>query len=156
MNELHMKILTIIIIVAFPMITNAQDTDGEISVYSRAIRDFISYRQSHGMSSSFYLEAVRGIEHELFNDGIKDDGVTLINYKNQKQIYRQNNNKLTHHVIFPAKVKNDQLKITITPYHDTRKGSSYNLLVSDEYDVIYKFNCESGQYEFEKIEEWGI
>ncbi len=137
-------------------LSNASAQKGSKSIYSKAIFDYLEYLKKHNRSTDIYVEASLLIEIELRRDSVEDSGITLINQENQKDIYRKNNNQLTHYMIFPALTEGDRLIIRLIPYHGKRKGKNYEMIVSDGYDLYYKLNKEEKRFELDEIEPWGI
>ena len=152
-----MKLRSIIVLLVFSLATSigfAQENTK--SLYYRAVKDLIDYKVEKGWKSTLYLDAEMSIMVDLLNDKVEELNVVSINSDNRKSLYKSNGKKLTETRIFPINIIENGLKITITPYHGTLKRGKYQLLVSDGYDVIYKFDCDSGSYKFDRIERWGI
>lgn len=149
------KLLVGALLICFTL-SNASAQKGSNSIYSQAIFDYLEYLQKNNRSTDIYIEASLVIEIELRRDSIEDTGITLITKENRKDIYRKNNNRLTHYMILPALTEGERLIIRLIPYHGKRKGKNYDMIVSDGYDLYYKLNKEETRFELDEIEPWGI
>ncbi|WP_183562097.1 hypothetical protein [Mucilaginibacter sp. SP1R1] len=82
--------------------------------------------------------------------------IILITSANQRKLYKDHRNRLTHTIMFPLTNKGSELFITITPYRGELKRNNYTLGVSDGTTIYFKFDCEKQTYVVDKVKNWGI
>lgn len=82
--------------------------------------------------------------------------IQLMTFENQRQIYKTHKGKITHTIMFPAKIIADSLVVSIIPYRGILKKGKYNLGVSDGTEVWFKFDCSQRRFVFHRVRTWGI
>ena len=123
---------------------------------------YTRYSDNPSKYETIYLE-----ETNLFKNipnRINGKEITILTDTNKEHIYNKNGNKLIQLKIFPLKVKNDLIEITVIPYHgklvksvsENQINLNYSISLSDWTNVFFKFNCESKKWEYEKTENGGI
>jgi hypothetical protein len=82
--------------------------------------------------------------------------IILLTSENYKKIYKDHKGSLTQTVMFPVRVKDNMLEVTITPYIGKFKGSHLNLGVSNGVTVIFEFDCAQNKFIVSQVRVWGI
>ena len=116
-----------------------------------------------------HLDSLKAKSTEIFienNDGITDKlpskignrTVTILTWKNQKEIYNKNNNKIVHVKIFPARIKSNMIEIRFTPYSGEFRGrrKGYFLSVGDWIIIQFKYDCIENTYKYYMTVTGGI
>ncbi|UEG53052.1 hypothetical protein LLH06_19080 [Mucilaginibacter daejeonensis] len=82
--------------------------------------------------------------------------IELITNQNYKSLYKQHGGHLTHTVMFPVKLIAGRAEINVIPYSGTLKRKDLNLGLSDGVNIIFKFNCDQGEFFVSDVKAWGI
>lgn len=92
-----------------------------------------------------------------FPDSISGYNVTVLTSDNWKKVYRENKKRLIHLKIFPIKIEDEFISVTLIPYHGELKRRKYlHLGLSDWTKVYFKQDCDSGKWSYVKTENGGI
>ena len=99
----------------------------------------------------------------MYNIGNYVNGrkVFIITSANKDSIYRSQNNHIKYvlvsPIIIPDNDRQDQVRITITPYASKRvRKHEYEMLLSDWTHVFFRFDCDTKTWQYQKTENGGI
>jgi hypothetical protein len=141
-----MKKLLISILIIWT--TNSLAQEDSTSLYYQAIWYYnINLDKMNSKETELFIENNDGITEKL-PKSIGNRIITILTWKNTKDIYKRNNNRLNHIRIFPARIKEDLIEVVITPYHGMYLGKrkGLNLALSDWVIIQFKYDCEKKKY----------
>jgi hypothetical protein len=141
-----MKKLLIVILIIWTSKSFAQEDS--TSIYYQAIWYYnISLDQSNLKEKELFIENNDGITEKLPKT-IGNRIITILTWKNTKEVYQKNNNSINHIKIFPARIKGDLIEVVVTPYHGKYLGKKkgLDLALSDWVIIQFKYDCEKNKY----------
>jgi hypothetical protein len=160
--EQHMKGLTITsIILFFALLSKAQVQESD-KVYWTALERYTKYLDTAYLQKSTALVEKRAIylKKQDFIDSIpeKVNGypIILLTSENYKRLYKEHKGSLTHTIMFPVKVSDSTLEVTIVPYSGNLKRNHLNLGVSGGTTITFQFDCVQHKFVVSKVNSWGI
>ncbi len=161
----------ILVIIFLPMIfIKAQSVSENDSLYLIALEKYtveIDSFYSRYSVNPFKYETIYLEETSLFKnipDLVNGKEITILTDTNKEYIYNKNGNTLIQVKIFPLKVKNDLIEITVIPYHGklvknvskNQINLNYSISLSDWTTIFFKFNCKTKKWKYYKTENGGI
>jgi hypothetical protein len=134
------------------------------NIYLKSLELYNLYMdQNDPTKKTIYIEASDGITHN-FPSHIGTRSIVILTWENKIEVYKRNNNRISHVRILPAKVKNEMIEITFIPYRGTYKGRKYYLFghrrfylaLSDWVLFQFKFDCNENEFSYHKTSSSGI
>lgn len=116
-----------------------------------------------------HLDSLNSSSTEIFienNDGITDRfpsiigtrTVTILTRRNQREVYKKNNNKIRHVKIFPARISGEIIEVVLAQYVGKfKRNKQAYLLSAGEWVIIqFKYDCTDGKCKYFKTVTGGI
>lgn len=135
----------------------AQVKQGDI-IYCIALEKYTQFLDTNG--SEIPKGRLLYLEKPNFIDSIPSEvnGYKIVQFTdhNQRKIYKENSNRISHGKILPVVIEDNVAKISIVFAGGRLKGRKYYLTVAGGTFVYFKYNCDEKRFVFDKIESLGI
>ena len=103
-------------------------------------------------TDTLYFEELRGIT-TLFPKEVDGLSIVILTGRNQREIYAQNEGKLTQRKMTPAKVVKSEIEIGIIPYKGRlEEQRGVVLSFSKWHAVIFAYNPKTERFDYARFE----
>ncbi|PKV62892.1 hypothetical protein [Pontibacter ramchanderi] len=156
-----MKKIFLLYLLALVSFASFAQTNDSKDIYLEALNKYTLHLDSLFAGNRNHVINTIYLEIPDFVDSIpnKVNGyeIVVLTSKNIKQVYKTNNNSLTHTKLFPIKVENGRIVVSLIPYSGVRKrNGNLNLALGGGTQILFKYNCQNEYFEYERMVNWGI